>query len=662
MPFRVPLRLLLAVDGPERGERLLRTFRSAGLEPFTERAGSRAELQEALRRQSWDAVICDDALPWFAELAAAAPLGGSDADVVFIVLADHDRDVPAAEAVTTGVHAFVDRGQPERLVDVVRQRVRAFTLRESLRQAEEELLESREHFRTIFEAAPMGMVVFGLDGRFLRANKAFCDLLGYEDHELSSLNNDQITHPDDMAADIAALRQLVRGKRDRYRVEKRYFHKNGATVLTHKTGTLLHDSGGQPVCVLAMIEDITARKQAELELKRAKEAAEAASRAKTEFLASISHDMRTPLSGILGMTEMALATGLSSEQRDYLEMVKTSARSLLTIINDLLDLSKVEAGKLQVGSSPFAPRELIGDVGKTFRLVAAQKGIELHEEIAPDVPVEVVGDPAHLRQILVNLTENAVKFTERGCVALSARMAAGSASGLCLEFRVADTGIGIPADRHQRIFEAFEQGDASIARRYGGTGLGLAIAAKLAALMGGQIWLESVVGAGSTFFVTVPVAAPAPGGARAPQAAAERPGLRILLADDNPINRKLAATLLRQHGHEVVETTDGRAALAAMEQTTFDIALLDVQMPDMDGFEAAARIRAREDPAQPRLPIVAMTASSMLADRRRCREAGMDAYLCKPFELAELIATVNELTAGNGRHAKPPSDVSANNT
>jgi PAS domain S-box-containing protein len=650
--MNVPLRLLIAAEPSSYVERLLDAVRGAGFEPLAETPGNSLAFEEMLRRQRWDAVLCDDALAWFDGSARCLPAGMNALDVPFIVLSDHDRDVPAAEALTTGIHAIVDREHHDRLIAVLKPDVRARMLRESLRLAEEELLESQEHFRTIFEAAPIGMVVFGLDGRFLKANRAFCDLLGYRYEELAKLTVEQVTHPDDMPPDMAALRLLVRGKIDRYRVEKRYFHKGGATVATNKTGTLLSDEEGHPVCVLAVIEDITARKEAEVELKRAKEAAEAASRAKSEFLAGISHDMRTPLSGILGMTEMALATGLSSEQRDYLEMSKASARALLTIINDLLDLSAIEAGKLPIGPALFKPRQLVTDVFHSFLPRSRGKGIELRHELAADVPAQAIGDPSRLRQVLMNLVDNAVKFTERGEVIIRLSVASTTPEAMQLQFSVLDTGIGIPPERRQRIFDAFEQGDPSIAKRYGGTGLGLAIASKLASLMGGRIWLESDVGKGSKFHFTVQVT-PATHRdgllglkAKTPVLAAPEPvrRLRVLVAEDNPINRRLVATFLRQQGHDVIETDDGRAALQALENGAFDIALFDMQMPEVDGFEATALIRAREQTTGRRLPIVAMTAAAMPADRLRCLEAGIDAYLCKPFELAELAKTVNSLT------------------
>jgi signal transduction histidine kinase/ActR/RegA family two-component response regulator len=398
------------------------------------------------------------------------------------------------------------------------------------------------------------------------------------------------------------------------------------------------------------LEEQVAARTAELvrvneELRRAKEAAEEASRLKSQFLANMSHDLRTPMNGVIGMTALALATDLNEQQRDYLTTVQNAAESLLCLLNDILDFSKIEAGKLTLEALPFDLREVVEQTVKSLRVSADQKGLAVGWRVDPAIPARLAGDPVRFRQILTNLVSNAIKFTEQGRVDVEVDLEAALSDEVAIRIAVRDTGIGIPPDKLATIFEPFTQADGSTTRRFGGTGLGLSISSRLAELMGGRIWVESELGKGSTFYVTLRFPAAAPEAPTSPQRAETgrraAPGLRILVAEDNPINQKVVARMLEIEGHRVTVAADGQQALEFIEREPFDLILMDVQMPGMSGLEAARRIRERERARGGRIPIIALTASAMKGDRERCLEAGMDDYLSKPVRpaaLQEIIA------------------------
>lgn len=378
-----------------------------------------------------------------------------------------------------------------------------------------------------------------------------------------------------------------------------------------------------------------------LALAAAREAAET----RTRFLAAISHEIRTPMTGVLGMAELLLCTPLNPEQRHYAETIKEAAESLLRIVNDILDFAKIEAGRLELESVLFDLRLTLRAVTTVLLPQAHAKGVKVHTELAPEVPRWVVGDPGRLRQVLINVAGNAVKFTERGWVRISAELAASDGDRCTVRFRVDDTGIGIAEDQLERIFDEFTQADASTTRRFGGTGLGLSIARRLVEMMGGEIGCTSKLGQGSSFWFTVPLVR----GSEPLEVAPDGPMLflsgawrrrRVLVVEDNPVNRTIAVRLLAREGCEVDAVESGREAVEACQGCEYDLVLMDVHMPDMDGYEATRRIRAQE-PAGRHTPVVAVTASSMQGDRERCLEAGMDDFVSKPFS-AEVLRRLLE--------------------
>ncbi len=675
---------------------------------------------------------------------------------------------------------------------------------EQRRQFEEALRRERDLLKTLMDNLPVFIFAKDVAGTFTMANAELVHALGLTSDSDVLGKTDAELFPPDLAerfrADDAILTRTGQPLINR---EERITGTGGGEQWFLTTKVPLRDSWGKAEGLVGISRDITHLKRAEVELKEAKEAAEAANRAKSAFVANMSHEIRTPMNAILGMTELVLDTDLTPSQRDYLKMVQGSGESLLTLINDILDFSKIEAGKLDLERVVFSLRERLGDALKTLAFRAHGKGLELACQIHQDVPDALVGDPSRLRQVVLNLAGNAIKFTDRGEIVMNVAREADLDDDVVLHFALRDTGIGVPAEKLDKIFLPFEQADASTTRKYGGTGLGLAISTRLVQLMGGRVWAESEMGRGSTFHFTarfplastsppetrtietvfvrntrvlivddnattrlilgeilrnwgmLPTAVPGaddalaalhkarqsdepyrlvlcdaempgtdgfalvqrmkadpeleqtlvvmlttgthPGelllctelgvaghllkpvkqselfdaiglalGISAPEdsgslkgagAGQPLPPLRILLGEDSVVNQKLAVAILEKQGHSVVVARDGKEVISALERERFDCLLMDVQMPEMDGLEATAVIRAKEQAQGGHIPIIAMTAHAMTGDRESCLAAGMDDYVSKPIRTEQLFTAlaraIRQQPGPAGENGKP---------
>ncbi len=665
-------------------------------------------------------------------------------------------------------------------------------------QAEQELAFDRNLLRTVVDNIPDSIFAKDSEGRYLLANKAFAKLHAVESPNRLLGKTAFDLFPKERASALhIADQQVMKVTKALQEAERSTTDSDGNVQWILMTKVPLTDENGRILGIVGVNKDITQRKQAEVDLRDAKNVAEAASRAKSEFLANMSHEIRTPLNGVIGMTDLVLETDLTSEQREYLDTLKLSADSLLTVINDILDFSKIEAGKVDLEIVDFNFRESQEATLKTLALRADEKGLELLCEIAPEVPEVLRGDSNRLRQVVINLVGNAIKFTKQGEVALKVHLDSEQGEDRILHFTVSDTGIGIPPEKQKLIFQPFSQADSSTTRKFGGTGLGLTISMRVVEIMGGKMWVQSEVGRGAQFHFTVrlktsektlevgTIAPPEtlrgvrvlivddnrtnrrilegmlnrwgmkstsveggdealvrlssaqnqgqpyglvltdmhmPGmdgftliecirqrpelctatimmltsgghrgdgarcqelgvaayllkpirqselreaiaqvlGAREPKGAIplvtryslqdardSAAILRVLVAEDNPVNQLLATRLLEKRGHRVVMTTNGREALAAIAKDSYDLVLMDVQMPEMDGLEATAVLRAKEkDRADGlHLPVIALTAHAMKGDQERCLAAGMDGYLTKPIRPEELDAILQTYVA-----------------
>jgi len=552
------------------------------------------------------------------------------------------------------------------------------------------------------QALAEGVIIRDRDGRIVECNKRALEILQVSRAELlgrrtlSSLGVvvDDPTHASEEEHFILVTLRTGRPFRNVAMTANR--PDGGSRRLEVSSQPIFLDGESSPCAVVTSFADVTERYLAEEQLQEANrqllvamseseahaDAAARASAAKSEFLANMSHEIRTPLNGILGMTELVLETPLSSDQRRYLRLVKSSGRTLLSLLNDILDVSKIEAGRMDLESVDFDPKEVVKRVGELLSVKAGDKGVMFTCWIDNKIPRLVRGDPSRFRQILINLVGNAIKFTEHGSVRIDAKAVAID-DFWQMEVNISDTGIGIPPDRVGQLFEAFTQADGSTTRKFGGTGLGLAISRKLARMMGGDVTVSSVLGKGSTFHIVVKFAMPEGteavetssfpetssdfGGGSVIESSFESPapspmGYRVLVVEDNTVNQIVARKSLENLGLAVDLANNGRHALERLAVANYDLVFMDCQMPELDGFDATRLLRqGAQGVRNPMVPVVAMTAHALKGDRERCIDAGMDDYMTKPLEQGELRAKVRRWLPGHQQTfvSKPSDSVSS---
>ena len=623
---------------------------------------------ESLRSQNFDCAFIDYFMPnknGMEILKEARSLGIA---VPFIMLTGHGDELIAAEVMREGAVDYIPKG--EMTTELVHRAVRYAV---QVKEAETARRESEERFRRIAANLPIAILCFDEKQNITFVNEKFTEMFGYGAADIPNLTAWMgKAHPNvEYRERVLRTGRIDIDNRINGIKSNREIREIDITCRdgTSKSIEVTFELDGMSIYVV--YTDVTEKKQAKEMLrqqsevlqrnndklhkayeaaKAAQEIAERANAAKSQFLANMSHEIRTPMNGIIGMADLTLMTEVTKEQREYLTTVKACSKSLLSVLNDIIDYAKIEVGKLTIERVPFNVHESAQEVVRLFDVIAKPKGLFIHLTIDPAIPNTVIGDSLRLRQVLSNLVGNAVKFTAKGGVKVAIDCIEWEKEYARLKFSIKDTGIGIPADKLDRLFKVFSQVDNSNTREYGGSGLGLAISKQLVDMMNGNIGVETAVGLGSTFYFTTHVGLitkeePVGLGAAEEQKAAicKQNPRKVMIVEDDYISRKVASIFMAKIGFAVVETSNGIEALEIAQQEAFDLILMDIHLPDMDGYTTTALIREKEKEGSCYTPIIAMTANALKGDREKCLQAGMDEYIAKPIEISKLNTIVTAL-------------------
>ncbi|QHT68867.1 PAS domain S-box protein [Rhodocytophaga rosea] len=528
-------------------------------------------------------------------------------------------NIPAAEEITTNLALIKDFSQHKGV--------------------EQEIQNAQAAFKAIFDESPIGVSIVDETDRLIQINQSHCRMLGYQKEELLNMRFSDFTHPEDIQATAEVRQSILKGEINSYQLEKRLLTKNRGYIWVRLTRIGFKQNNH--TFIVGITEDITERKKWEEELMRAKQQAEETALTKQQFLSTMSHELRTPMNAVIGLTHLLLLENPLPDQVENLQMLKFSSENLLALINDILDFSKIEAGKVSLENVNFSIRSLVISIINSLQLKANEKGIALVMRIDEQIPQLVTGDPVRLTQILNNLLSNAIKFTQKGSVTLSIALEQVLSNHVQLHFSVTDTGIGIPADKLTHIFESFSQAGNDTTRKYGGTGLGLAITKRLLELQGSTIQVESTLGEGSTFYFSLKIGSTIAGQEKASLYANTEKfitleSLRLLLVEDNEINQMIATKFLTKWNIYPDYANNGREAVEKVKQNHYDVILMDLQMPEMNGYEATHTIRSFGEERFKQIPIIALTADAVIDVKERAIAAGMSDFITKPFNPDEL--------------------------
>lgn len=655
-----PLQVLIIEDSIDDTELMVRSLKSAGWIVDYARVDNHDDLHSNLTARTWDLILADHYLPGFSCTEALALVRQSHPYIPFIIVSGRIGEENAVQAIRAGANDYVMKDNLARLVPVIERELRESREKARRRQEEDEFRKEREFFYVTLASIGDGIISTDLSGRILFMNRVAEELTGWPFVEAHGQRLQQVWSLVDkesgeeiidflsaviLTGETMGLKpnSVIRARDGRHR------------DLSASIAPIMQSDN--IIGVVTTFRDITRIKQAEEAISCARDAAENANRAKNRFIANISHEIRTPLNGILGMTELTLDTHLDDEQQDNLLMIRSCSISLMKIVDDILDFSKIEAGKMLIDQNTFSLSNLINNLIRVMRIQSEERGLTLKYHIDPGVPDWLQGDPKRLQQILTNLIANGLKFTDTGGVKV--RVSLGGEQMLNqanLLFAVEDTGIGIEKTDLDRLFIGFSQLDGSTTRKYGGTGLGLAISRELVKLMRGDIWVSSEPGVGSTFYFSLPFT-------RGEAVIQNKPGLleecgeplhlNVLMVDDDRVSLLVTQRMLVNHGHRVDLASNGQEALDILDSQQYDLILMDMQMPVIDGEETTRLIRAREKEKGIHTPIVALTAHALRGDREKYLSAGLDFYLSKPFSQDELLMVLNRACGDSPMAGQP---------